>query len=110
MKENQKSAFKKTEELLRNYNNLKVPVENGFDNTEKTRKLLKIIRLALQSICHDDYYEVIPMIFFEQRTREEVAEEFGCDVKTITRNKNRLVNQLKLIIFSDKTIEELFLE
>lgn len=109
MKENKKSAFKKTEELLRNYNKFNYAVKNNKENTETTQKLIAIINNALKSIENDPYYEVIEMIFFEKKTREEIAEDFDVEVKTITRNKNRLINQLKIIIFSDDVIKELFL-
>lgn len=109
MKENKKSAFKKTEEILRNYNKLKIAVENNSDDTEKTQKLLNIIDAALKSIENDKYYDVIEMIYFENKTREDIAEMYDCEVKTVTRNKNRLVNQLKIVIFSDDVIKELFL-
>lgn len=109
MKENKKSAFKKTEELLRNYNRFNYAIKNNHDNTEITKKLLDIINAALKSIEDDPYYEVISMIFFERKTREYIAEYFEVEVKTVTRNKNRLVNQLKIIIFSDDVIKELFL-
>lgn len=109
MKENQKSAFKKTEEILRNYNRFKYAIKNNQDNTEKTKKLINIIDAALKSIEKDKYYNVIPYIFFDNKTREEIAEILDCEVKTVTRNKNRLVNQLKIVIFSDDVIKELFL-
>ncbi len=109
MKDNKKSAFKKTEELLRNYNKLKYAVENNFDNTEKTQKTIDIIDRALKSIEDDKYYDIIEDIFFNDVKREEIAELYNVDVKTITRNKNRLINQLKVILFSDDVIKELFL-
>lgn len=109
MKENQKSTFKKTEELLRNYNKFQFAIKNNQDNIDKTKKLIEIMNAALKTIEDDPYYEVISMIFFEHKTREDIAEKFEVDVKTITRNKNRLVNNLKVIIFSDDVIKELFL-
>lgn len=109
LKDNKKSAFKKTEEILKNYKKFECAVKNNYDNTDKTQKLLAIINAALKMIESDQYYEIIPMIFFERKTREEIAEHFNVEVKTVTRNKNRLVNQLKMIIFSDDVIRELFL-
>jgi len=41
-------------------------------------------------------------------SREEIAEELEVDVSTITRNKNRLINTLKISLFSDEVIYELF--
>lgn len=104
MKDNSKSAFKKTEEVLKNYNQYKTAADS-----EKAIKFINIIDKALSTIENDEYYEVITQFYFEGKTRENIAEYFECDVKTVTRNKSRLINKLKIILFSDKTIEELFL-
>lgn len=109
MNENQKSPFKKTEDVLRNYNKYKIAILEDPEGTIKTQKLINIIETADDSIKDDVYYDIIPMFYVDGKTREEIAEYFDCDVKTITRNKRRLVNELKVIIFSDETIEELFL-
>lgn len=109
MRENKRSSFKKTEDLLKNYNKYKLAVKSDPDNTIKTKKLLHIIDNALDDIVDDPYCDVINMFYFESKTREQIAEFYNVEVKTITRNKNRLVNDLKIILFSDRTIEELFL-
>ena len=93
---------------MRNYPKLKVAAETN-DRTEQTKKLIKIMDVALKSIENDPYYKVIELIFWQHETREHIAEIFDVEVKTVTRNKNRLVNQLKIIIFSDDVIKELFL-
>lgn len=110
MKDNNISAFKKTERLLKNYNKYKLAVENDPDNTLKTKKLINIIDRALKSIETDQYYSIIEMYYFEHKTREEIAEFYDCEVKTITRNKRRLLDEIRIILFSDTTIEELFLK
>ncbi len=103
MKDDKKSAYQKTEELLRNYMSFKK------SDQPYTKKLVKMIDAALDSICDDPYYEIIPMIYFEHQTREDIAEYFDTTVTTISRNKNRLVNKLKVELFSDDVIFELFL-
>ena len=107
--QSEKSAFKKTEAVLRNYNNYKIAINENNDMTIKTQKLINIINKALKTIEDDYYYEIIELIYFKNKTREAVAEEFDVEVKTITRNKIRLVNRLKVILFSDDTIIELFM-
>ena len=107
--QSEKSAFKKTEAVLRNYNNYKLAITENNDMTVKTQKLINIINKALEDIEDDYYYDIINLIYFKNKTREAVAEEFGVEVKTITRNKIRLVNKLKVILFSDDTIIELFM-
>lgn len=104
MKDDRKSAFQKTEELLRNY-----PVFKRVTGNKSTQKLVSKIEDALEEIKSDIYYDIVPMIYFENRTREDIADHFNTSTKTITRNKNKLVNLLKLRLFSDDVIFELFL-
>ena len=103
MKDGRKTAYEKTEELLRNY--------NAFKKSDQpyTVKLVKKIDAALNTIKDDIYYEIIPMYYFENKTREVIAEYFNTTVTTISRNKTRLINKIKPILFSDDVIYELFL-
>lgn len=45
---------------------------------------------ALKLIEDDEYYKIIPLVFRYGYTLEAVAETFGVDVSTVTRNKKRL--------------------
>lgn len=101
------NSFEKTERVLRNYKNYKLATSIN-ENTKLTKKFLIVIDTALKTIEHDPYYKVVELIYFKDLTREHVAEILNCDIKTVTRNKNKLINHLKTIIFSDDTIEELF--
>ena len=103
MRDNRKTAYQKTEELLRNYN-----VFKKSDQTY-TLKLVEKIDNALKEIEDDIYYEIIPLTYFEDETRENIAERFNTTERTISRNKGRLINQLKVRLFSDDVIYELFL-
>ena len=73
-----------------------------------TRSFIKIIEDAIYSLQDDPYYHLIHLRYFEGRTREEIAEYFDCDVKTVTRNKNRLINLLQIRLFSDEVIQQIF--
>lgn len=75
---------------------------------ERTKRSVKLIDDALGKLIEDPYYEIIPAKYFEIKTHEQIAEMFGKDISTITRNKSRLVNELKIILFSDEAITELF--
>ena len=103
MKDDRKSAFQKTEELLRNY--------KAFKDSDQpyTQKLVAKIDNALYEIKDDIYYDVIPLMYFDNETREFIAEHFNTTVTTVSRNKTRLVNKLKAMLFSDDVIYELFL-
>lgn len=103
MKDDKKSAYQKTEELLKNY--------NAFKESDQpyTKKLVREIDMALEDIKDDIYYDIIIMSYFEGRSREYMAEYFDTTVTTISRNKNRLINKLKARLFSDDVIMEVFL-
>lgn len=49
------------------------------------------ISYAIASIQSDAYYEIIPLYYGDGASMERVAEYFGCDVTTVSRNKKRLV-------------------
>lgn len=105
LKDNRQTAFQKTEEILRNYNELK----KSYSEDGTAKKFVDIIDKALKGLLDDMYYDIIPMIYFEKLSREQVAEYFDTTVTTISRNKRRLINKLKYQIFADDVIYELFL-
>lgn len=104
MRDDKKTAYQKTEELLKNYKTFQKITDQPY-----TVKLVKEIEAALEEITDDLYYDIIPMYYFEGKTREDVAEYFDTTVTTISRNKSRLINKLKVRLFSDDFIYELFL-
>lgn len=104
IKDNSLTAFQKTEKALRLYRN----IQSGHSENGISEKFVKLVDKALGDMRDDPYYDVIPMIYFEGMTREQVAEYFDTTVTTISRHKTRLVNKLTPILFSDETIIELF--
>ena len=103
MRDDRKTAYQKTEELLRNY------YEFCKSDQPYTKKLVEKIDAALEEISQDNYGEIISLIYFENESRESVADYYNTTVTTISRNKTRLVNRLKVLLFSDDVIYELFL-
>lgn len=73
-----------------------------------TRSFIRIIDNAVASLKDDPYYELIEMRYFKGCSQEEIAEYFYCDVRTIRRNKNRLINLLQIRLFSDEVIRQIF--
>lgn len=102
MKDNRMSIFQKTEEMLKNYNSF------CFSEQPYAQKIVGRIEEALNTIKDDPYSEVINLYYFEGYSREQIAEEFGTSVTTISRNKTRLINKLKTILFSDDFLLELY--
>lgn len=103
MKDDRKTAAQKTEELLKNYPRFKL------SDQPYTKKLCQKIETAMNTIKSDYYYEIIALYYFEQMTREEVAEHFNTSETTISRNKKRLIDNLSAVLFSDDLIYDLFL-
>ena len=104
MKDNSLTAFQKTEKALRLYTS----IQNGHSKNGISDRFITLVDKALKTLDDDPYYDVIPMIYFEGLTREQVAEYFDTTVTTISRHKTRLVNMITPILFSDETIIELF--
>lgn len=103
MRDGRKTAFQKTEELLRNYENFKE------SDQPYAKKLVDIIDRSLDRISDNEYFEIIPMTYFKKYGREYIAEYFDTTVTTISRNKTKLINELKVMLFSDDVIHEIFL-
>lgn len=72
-----------------------------------TKRFINMIESALKTLEKDPYYEIIKLKYFDGETREEIADYYGVDVSTISRNKNRLINLLQIRLFSDEVIYDI---
>lgn len=104
MRDNRKTAYQKTEELLRSYNDFCKAEDQPY-----AQKIVNKINDALSELEGDQYEGLIDMIYFDGESRESAAEYYETTITTISRNKTRLVNKLKAMLFSDDVIYELFL-
>lgn len=73
----------------------------------KTKSQIRIVNQALKKIEDDKYYKIIPLYYFEGLTQEMVAEKLEVSTGTISSNRSRLVNMLKVYIFPDTFMNEL---
>ena len=96
------NVIKEDEDIIieRRINNLKQSIH-------RTKSVLKMINLILQDIRDDKYYKIIELKYFDKKTYEEIAEVMECDISTISRNKNRLINKIKVRLFPNTFIDEL---
>ena len=99
LKDDTDTAYEKTEKLLKMYNDIKLT-----DN-----KIVPVLNRALDAIRDDEYFQIIELAYFENRSREYIAEYFDIEVSTVSRNKQRLVNRISRMIFTNDVIKELFL-
>ncbi len=68
---------------------------------------LKWINGIVESLRNNKFYDLIELKYYEQKSYEEIAEYFDCDVSTVSRNKNKLINKIKGLLFPANSIEEL---
>ena len=152
LRDNKKSAFQKTEQLLYNYQSFKAVIadkeeqirtiidsgrpkrskditnfsiggsaeylselEKDEDKIEQirnsiaiTKHYIAIVDRELEKLSSDSYYDLIRLLYFEGITQDEAAEFFDCSQRTIWRNKQRIINKLRVMLFSDDVIKELF--
>lgn len=66
---------------------------------ERTRREIQRIDRALEAIQDDEYYDIIPLKYWDLLQPAEIAERLNCDERTFYRHKNRLVNKLKVVLF-----------
>lgn len=86
--------------------------ENEIENIEKsirtTRQLIKLIDASLDKIHDDPYFEIIQMFYIDGISRDKIAEHLNREVRTIARQKKRLVDAMKMDLFSSDYISEIF--
>ena len=74
-------------------------IEQRIESMERTKKEIQRIERALETIQDDEYYEIIPLKYWDGLSPVEIAERLNCDERTFYRHKNRLVNKLKVVLF-----------
>lgn len=110
-----KSAAFSTYSGNNGYVEIKSDIEKAEEQIEKielsirtTQSFIKIIDDAISTLEKDPYYRLIALRYFEGKTMEQIAEYLDCDVSTVHRNKNRLINLLQIRLFSDEVIQRIF--
>ena len=53
---------------------------------------------ALEKVKKDYYFKIIQLYYGKRNTIDQLAEEFQCEISTITRNKKRLCLKLYLML------------
>ena len=102
LKASEIGTFKKTEKVLYLY-----PHWLASEN-EDTQKMCELIGRALNTIGDDFYFDIIDLKYFRGWTHEKIAEHFGVDVSVISKQRTKLINKIRPIIFSDEFLKELY--
>ena len=66
---------------------------------ERDKMLINKLNTALNGIKEDRYYKIIPLIYFDNFTIEQIEEKLYCNKTTIYRNKKRLLDKMIVIFF-----------
>lgn len=97
----QKTAVQKTEELLRQY-----PQLRGSQEPYAQRVVAEIDAL-LAAAENEPYVDVIRLYYFGGLTNEGCANTLCCDERTCRRYRKKLVQQFSVRLASDEFIREL---
>ncbi len=65
---------------------------------------IKTMETALEPLQIDEYYPVIEMKYWEQKSDDEIAVRMNCDPRTVRRNKSRLVRRLAVRLYGVNAI------
>lgn len=77
------------------------------ESVRVTENYIRLIDNALNLIKSEQYYDIIPMKYFEGRDREYIASYYQCSLATISREKKKLIHKLQIRLFSDDVIREI---
>lgn len=73
----------------------------------KAKSQIRIVNSSLEKIKDDEYYEIIPLHYFDGYTFEKVAEMCDWATGTVSKHHKRLLNVLKVYMFPDTFMDEL---
>lgn len=76
-------------------------------SVQGTVQAIALIDKCMAALKNDQYYDILPMRYFEGRTLEDIGVYFGVDHTTISRNKSRLVKELAMRLFPDEVAREM---
>lgn len=74
-------------------------IERRMASMERTKREIQRIERALETIQDDEYYDIIPLKYWDLVQPAQIAERLHCDERTFYRHKNRLINKLKVVLF-----------
>lgn len=112
----QKEDFRKSKDFILFLRNAGTSEKNDLEEIRAERifnlqqklvrdeREVKEIETALEEIKKEAYFQIIPMKYFESCPYEGIAEKLKCDVRTVGRNKKRLVEKLILNLYGAEGI------
>ena len=67
-------------------------------------KEVQEIEVALDYVKDQEYYKIIPMIYFEGKSQREIEQQMHCDRTTIWRNRKALIAKMSIVLYGADAI------
>ena len=83
-------------------------IEEIENSISKLNYYIKLIDHAIDKVKTNPYSDIIQLKYFDGLTYEDISLHMDCDISTIKRNKNKLINDIKIYIFPEDSIMEYF--
>lgn len=103
LRDSTKSAYEKTEMLLRQYPQL-LKVQEPY-----AQRVVQEVDACLADISEEPYADVIRLFYFAGLTNEACANTLCCDERTCRRNRKKLVQRFSVWLASADFIRELLM-
>lgn len=86
---------------------IKEAINNLQKDIFRTELALNHIMRVINKFSNDKYYKIITYKYLDGLTLDEIAEQMHTNVSTISRNKNRLINEIRISLFPNEFWMEL---
>lgn len=83
----------------------KQKIRNRERSMIRSEKLIKRVERCLEYLKKDEYYNILPCIYFNLMTVPDVADEIHCSPRTVSRHKSRLINELVVLLYGADALE-----
>lgn len=71
----------------------------------KMQEIVNLIEYGIAEVKKDKYYEILELRYFEKLSIEKIAEKIGIGETTVKRHKNRLIQELRVIMFPEEFLQ-----
>ncbi len=74
------------------------------ERLHRDTKEVQEIEVALDYVKDQEYYKIIPMIYFEGKSQREIEQQMHCDRTTIWRNRKALIAKMSIVLYGADAI------
>ena len=100
-------AFDKEIDVKKNLDTINLRILDLEQEIIKIDCFIDFIDNVLNKIKDNPDYELIERVYFQNENPKDIAIEKECDDATIYRKINRLVDEIKILLFPGKFVDEI---